>query len=270
MPILNEVLTNTHKLLIKVAPCQTADALYGEMPDDDDDHDVVMQAACDLVGAFGRVMGQHFAQYLPQFLPPIVDFAKSSRPATDRAMSVGCLSEIAQELQGAIADHWQSVFLPVLLASLGDEDDNVKRNAAFCAGICAENLRERIAGDYQNILQQIGLIFSMHVEHSDATAACIDNAAAAVARMIMASPTHVPMSQVLPVMLKALPLKTDMSENETIYKCLLGLLQMKHPDMMANAGEVSRIFTEACREGSSVENDIQNQLRAALQTLNAQ
>ena len=120
------------------------------------------------------------------------------------------------------------------------------------------------------ILQQLGNIFSLDASSSDATAACVDNAAAAVARMIMASPTHVPMSQVLPVFLRALPLKTDMTENETVYKCLLGLLQMNHPDAVSQKAELKRIFTEASQEGSQVSEELRAKLKGALTTLNAQ
>lgn len=273
LPVLNECLTATHELLVKRAPCQTADGLYGEYPDDDDDHDVVMQAACDLVGAYGRVLGQQFAPYLPQFLPAILDYAKSSRPSSDRSMAVGCLSEIAQEVEGAIGDHWSSVFFPCLVAALQDPDDNVKRNAAFCTGVCAEHLRERIANDYPTLLHHLGPIFQLSESSgsSDATAACTDNASAAVSRMIMACPAQVPLGQVLPVLLSALPLKTDMTENETVYKCLLGLLNNRtHPDVQANVMEMKRIFQQACQPDSSVEEEIQTQLRTALQTLNAQ
>ena len=270
IPVANDVLSNTHTILTKQANCQVADGMYGEMPDDDDEHDVVMQAACDLVGSFGRVMGRHFAPYLSQFLPAICEYAKSSRPPNDRSMAVGCLSEIAQELEDSIFDHWETVFRPVTLAALGDEDDNVKRNAAFCVGMCCEHLRERISGDYQTILQQLGNIFTLDASSSDATAACVDNAAAAVARMIMASPTHVPMSQVLPVFLRALPLKTDMTENETVYKCLLGLLQMNHPDAVAQKAQLKRIFTEACQEGSQVEEELRAKLQGALTALSSQ
>lgn len=268
VPVANECLTALHAIFMKTAPCQTADAMYGELPDDDDDHDGVMQAACDLVGAICRVMGAHFAQYLPQFLPAICEYAKSSRPPSDRSMAVGCMSEIAQELEGAIAEHWQSVFLPCILSGLADPEDTVRRNAAFCAGVCCEHLREQITGDYQAILQQLSPIFGLNVnEGSDATAACIDNAAAAVARMIMASPSHVPMSQVLPVLLRALPLKTDMTENETVYTCLLGLLHMNQPDALANASEIRRVFMEACSENSKVDDELKGKLHAALQTL---
>lgn len=57
----------------------------------------------------------------------------------------------------------------------------------------------------------------------------VDNAAAAVARFIMAAPAAVPMEQVLPVFLSALPLKADRSENEAVYTCILGLIHMRHP-----------------------------------------
>jgi hypothetical protein len=269
-PVANELLEITHSLLNKTAACQEADQMYGEQPDDDDDHDVVTQAACDLVGGFCRVMGAQFAPFLPQFLPAICEYGKSSRPPNDRSMSVGCLSEIAQELEGSIAEHWKSVFLPAVLAGLADADDNVKRNSAFCAGVCCEHLHETAAGDFQNILQVMGPIFSLSATDNDSSAACMDNAAAAVARMIMASPTHVPLPQVLPAFLRVLPLKTDMSENDTVYSCLLGLLQMNHPDMLANVTELKRIFNEACQEGSKVDDETKHRLQQTLQTLNAQ
>jgi hypothetical protein len=270
-PLAGDLMGAAHALLTKAAPCYAEDALLqGELPDDDDDHDGVMQAACDLVAAFCRVMGQHFVQYLPQFLPPICEYGKFSRPPSDRSMSVGCLSEIAQELEGGIAEYWKPVFLPAVLAGLSDEDDaGVRRNAVFCAGVCCEHLKEAAAGDYPALLQRIGPLFSLDAAQSsdDAAAACVDNAAAAVARMIIACPTHVPLSQVLPVLLRALPLKTDMTENETVYSCLLGLLQANQPDLLANAAEVRRVLGDASSDGSPVDDELKARLSAALRAM---
>lgn len=267
VPIANQCMSNTHDLLTKVAPCQAAEELYGEHPEDDDDHDIVTQAACDLVGGFCRVMGAQFAQYLPQFLPAVCDYAKSSRPPRDRSMAIGWLSEVAQELEGGMFDYWQPVFLPAILAGLGDPSEDVKRNAAFCAGVCCENLRERVTDVYPQILQALEPLFQMDSSSGDSAAACVDNAAACVSRMIMASPTHLPMPQVLPALLKLLPLKTDMTENETIYTCLLGLLQMNQPDALAQKAELRRIFTEATAAGSKVEPEVQEKLKQALPAL---
>jgi hypothetical protein len=267
LSVANDCLSFTHELLMKSAPCQASEEFLGEAPEDDDDHDVVTQAACDLVGAFCRVMGSQFVQYLPQFLPAVCEYAKSSRPPRDRSMAIGWLSEVAQELEGSIFEHWQSVFLPATLAGLGDPSEEVKRNAAFCAGICCEVLKERIAGDYQQILQGLEPLFGLDVSSGDSIAACVDNAAACVARMIMTQPSSVPMPQVLPAFLRLLPLKTDMTENETIYNCLLGLIQVGHPEAMAQKAELQRIFTETVSAGSKVDQEIQAKVTQAAPAL---
>lgn len=174
-PVANDCLTGAFNLLSRQAPCQGAEELYGEGFDDDDDHDDFMTSVCDLVGSFGRVMGPHFLQYLPQFLPPICAYAKTSRPPSDRAMAMGCLGELAQELEGGIKDHWQTVFLPAILAGLADPDDNVKRNAAFCAGVCCEGLGDAIAAQYPQLLQVISPIFSSDPNQGESAAAALDS-----------------------------------------------------------------------------------------------
>lgn len=280
-PVVNDALANTHDLLSKNAPCQQADELYGELPDDDDDHDVFMQAACDLVGAFGRVMGDHFAPYLPQFLPAIMQFAKPSRPASDRSMAVGCLSEIAQELSGPCwQEHWKTCFLPGILQGLQDEDENVNRNAAFLAGIACEQLKELAGPDFAAILQSLGPILAKAPQAqqaiatqqgvpSEAVLACMDNSAAAVARMIMASPNHIPsMEQVVPVFVRGLPLMVDMTENETVYNCLFALLNMKHPALEAD--QVQRVLSLAAAPESKVDDELKGRLAQALQSLSSQ
>ncbi|KAL7465987.1 hypothetical protein ACHAXS_006283 [Conticribra weissflogii] len=266
-PVANDCLENTFNLLSKQAPCQLTeyDEEFGE--EDDDDHDSFMTSVCDLIGSFARVMGQHFVQYLDKFLPAICFYAKSSRPPSDRSMAIGCIGELAQELGEGIAPHWDSVFFPASIAGLGDSDYSVKRNAAFCIGVSCEGLKERITSQYSVILTALSPLFSMDASQSDTTAACIDNAGAAVARMIMTSPANVPMAQVLPVLLRSLPLKNDMTENETVYNCLMGLLQMQQPDLLANKQELARVFTEAVSEESKVDDELKEKLKLALQSL---
>eukprot|EP00957_Ditylum_brightwellii_P172391 13124514-Ditylum_brightwellii.AAC.1 len=53
-PVASDCLENTHALLTKTAPCQRGEEMYGDIPDDDDDHDSFMTSVCDLVGAYGR------------------------------------------------------------------------------------------------------------------------------------------------------------------------------------------------------------------------
>lgn len=266
--VANDCLENTYAILAKEAPCQQLEDYGEEFGDEDDDHDSFMTSVCDLVGSFGRVMGQHFVQYLPKFLPAICAYAKSSRPPSDRSMAIGCLGELAQELESGISDHWSNVFYPAAIAGLADSDDSVKRNAAFCIGVSCEGLGESITSQYGTMLQALSPLFGVDVNEGDTAAACVDNASAAIARMIKTSPSHVPMAQVIPVLLKALPLKNDMTENETVYSCLFGLLQQNQPDLLANKHELSRVFGEAASEASKVDDELKEKLKLALQSLN--
>ena len=54
--------------------------------------------------------------------------------------------------------NWSSAFFPCILATIGDsENDNVQRNAAFCAGVSVEALKDRISiQDCQTLLQGLG------------------------------------------------------------------------------------------------------------------
>jgi importin-4 len=267
MPVAQSCMECSHDLLTKNAPCQVSDEFYEDAPEEDDDHDIVTQAACDLVGGFCRVMGAQFSQYLPTYLPVVCEYAISSRPPRDRSMAIGWLSEVAQEMEGAIFEHWQGVFLPAVMAGLSDPSEDVRRNAAFCAGVCCEHLREQVVDAYPQILSGLEPLFALDPASSDSAAACMDNVAACVARMMMACPNNLPMSQVLPAFLKLLPLKTDMTENETVYTCLLGLLQMNHPDAVAQRVEIKRIFSEALSNESKVDEEIKEKLKQALPVL---
>ena len=267
--VANDCLENTYAILAKEAPCWQNE--YGddeEFGDEDDDHDSFMTSVCDLIGSFGRVMGQHFVQYLPKFLPAICFYAKTSRPPSDRSMAIGCLGELSQELESGIAPHWQDVFYAASIAGLADSDNSVKRNAAFCIGVSCEGLGESITSQYETLLTALSPLFSVDVSEGDTAAACVDNACAAVARMIKTSPSNVPMGQVIPALLKHLPLKNDMTENETVYNCLFGLLQQNQADLMANKVELSRVFAEAASDESQVDDELKEKLKLALQSLN--
>lgn len=249
------ILEASHKILIKASPCQVPSPLFELVDEDDVDFTVIVDAACSVLVSFAKIQGPQFAQYLNQFLPPIIEYTKPSQSPSERSSALGCMGDLASELESAILPHWPTVFLPICLESLADSHTEVRRNAAFTVGTCCEHLQQSASGDYHRILQALSPLFS----ETDAPGT-VDNAAAAIARMIMASPQHVtPMEQILPVLCKALPLKQDMDENEVVYKCLTGLLQMKHPAV--DKAELSRIFTAACAPESKVDAEIQAKLR---------
>jgi hypothetical protein len=57
----------------------------------------------------------------------------------------------------------------------------------------------------------------------------LDNATAAVCRMIVAGASLIPLPQVLPALLKYVPLRKDFQENEAVYKCIFELVKSANP-----------------------------------------
>lgn len=260
--VVNDCLGNTLLLLKKEAPCQGTIESNGIDDEVDDDHMSFMSSVCDLVGTFAKVMGSFMVPYLASFLQPLVtNFMKSSCPIDDRSMAIGCLGELAQELGKGITDYWTSVFLPAIETGLADEGIHVKRNAAFCAGVCCEHLGDSINMFYPKLLHALHPLFLIDDENSDWSAAK-DNAAAAVARMIIACPNSVPLIHVMGPFLKALPLKSDTSENEVVYNCLMGLISMNRPELQGYGPEIQRIVTEVLNdENNDVNDDLRSKLR---------
>ena len=80
-------------------------------------------------------------------------------------------------------------------------------------------------------MQAISPLFGMEMSvGNNSSATCVDNDAAAMSHMIVASPNDVSLETVLPVTLKNLLLKNDMTANEMVYKCMLGLIEMNNAD----------------------------------------
>lgn len=47
-----------------------------------------------------QVIGPSFSESFDVFLPSVMRYAKGSRPASDRAMAVGCLAEVFECIGG--------------------------------------------------------------------------------------------------------------------------------------------------------------------------
>jgi hypothetical protein len=92
-----------------------------------------------------------------------------------------------------------------------------------------------------DVLQALHPLFGLPPTE-DGSAETIDNATAAVARLVMALPAAVPMAVVLPVFLQHLPLKADQCENPTVYKCLHQLVHLGYPDLTTHVGSILGVY----------------------------
>jgi len=228
------------QLLRESAPCQqksseVPEAGGGEDGDDDDedgDHDhELMDAVADLVGGFAKALGPQFAQMAGDVLNVMAKYAKANRPASDRAMAIGCFAEVLEFMGPQAAAPLVPTVAPSIQAGLSDASPSVRRNAAFAAGVLAQTAPEQLAPHFPALLTALHPLFQDTGVEQDF--ALRDNAVAAAARMMVANLSAVPTAAVLPVYLGSLPLRADFSENNTVYGCVAYLLEARHPDVLA-------------------------------------
>ncbi|RVE58956.1 hypothetical protein OJAV_G00199280 [Oryzias javanicus] len=230
---LKEICSVIREVLTKKTPCQGGD------PDDADDEDQQAEFDAMLQEFAGEgipllassVPADQFSPFLNDLLPLIMSKAKSSCTVADRSFSIGTIGEILHALSNApggrgVAGRLSNRLLPVLVAGVKDSDAEVRNNSVFGLGCLAEAAGPIVVSDYPTMLS----VFSnMLVKESDQRV--IDNLCAALCRMIMSNISAVPLKQVLPALVDRLPLKKDMEEYKTVFKCL-NMLYKHSPDMI--------------------------------------
>lgn len=238
-PYTSELVEATLMLLKEESACQQAES-DSDIDDDDAEHDeVLMDAVSDLLPAFAKSMGSHFAPIFSKLFEPLMRFTRSSRPPQDRTMVVACLAEVAMDMGSPIAGYIDTV-IPLVLKELASSEATNRRNAAFCVGELCKNGGETALKYYGELLRGLYPLFG----ESEPDDAVRDNAAGAVARMIMVHPETIPLNQVLPVFLKVLPLKEDHEESMAVYSCICNLVLSSNPQILSLVPELVNLFAE--------------------------
>jgi len=125
-----------------------------------------------------------------------------------------------------------------------------------------EHGRETTVNYYPQILQKLAPLFA----NTKAIPNIMDNACGAVARMLLTFPQQLPLDQVLPVFLKALPLKKDFEENKTVYNSIFQLFRSQNTTVMSNLPLVLTLFAKVLGS-EDVEQEIQIEIINMLKTL---
>uniref|UniRef100_A0A5B6Z7Y9 Importin-4 n=1 Tax=Davidia involucrata TaxID=16924 RepID=A0A5B6Z7Y9_DAVIN len=238
-PYMPRLVEATLVLLREESACQQAESDC-EIDDDDAEHDeVLMDAVSDLLPAFAKSMGCHFAPIFAKLFEPLMKFTRASRPLQDRTMVVACLAEVAQDMGAPIAGYIDAV-MPLVLKELASPVATNRRNAAFCVGELCKNGGESTLKYYSDILRGLYPLFG----ESEPDDAVRDNAAGAVARMIMVHPESIPLNQVLPVFLKVLPLKEDHEESMAVYSCVCNLVLSSNPQILCLVPDLVNLFAQ--------------------------
>ncbi|KAL5219275.1 hypothetical protein ABZP36_019959 [Zizania latifolia] len=237
-PYITRLAEATLVLLRQESCCQQVES-DGEDDGDIDHDEVLMDAVSDLLPAFAKVMGSYFDPIFAKLFDSLMKFAKSPHPPQDKTMVVATLAEVAQEMGAPISAYVDKI-MPLVLKELASSEATNRRNAAFCVGEICKNGGAAALKYYGDILHGLHRLFA----DSEPDHAVRDNAAGAIARMIMVQPQSIPLNQVLPVFIKALPLKEDHEESMVVYSCVCNLLLSSHPQILPLVPDVITAFAQ--------------------------
>lgn len=216
---LEDIAENLLEIFQKKSICQQSfdDGDYDEEDDDLESESLLISSAGDLVAALCETVGPNFSNYFKVYLPLITKYYKPTKTQAERSMAVGCLGECIGGIKTAVTPFTETL-LPIFTKACHDEDELVRSNAAFALGTLTLYTQVDLSEHYPTLLSALSPLFSNQTIPNT-----VDNAAGAVARLILAHPDAVPLDQVLPTFTAALPLKADFEENVPVFDCIFAL-----------------------------------------------
>jgi importin-4 len=162
--------------------------------------------------------------------------------------------------------------LELFYQALSDEEAEVQCNAAFAAGLLVENSEIDLSLQYLQLLAALRPLFVVSPEASSAKWKSHDNAAGAVARLIIRNTSAVPLEQVLPVLFDALPLRHDFLENTPVFKAIFHLFRVNaqalHPFVDKLLGVFAHVLDPSAPE--QITDEIRAELIQLVGALNAE
>ncbi|OQS01922.1 importin [Thraustotheca clavata] len=261
-PYFQQIGTIAQAILTHSHICQDGNDEASEHDDEEDDEDIeggsVLDNLTELLGSMAKCFGPSFDQLWSSLFPFVLQYANGPHPDKDRASIIGCFGEVLPEVQNI---QYVPQVLPLMIKACAGENTSMQRNSAFAIGMLVKMSGANLASQYLQLLQALHPLFESEDE------GVVDNAASAVAKMIMAHGEAVPLDAVLPVFLKALPLKADFTETESVFTCLLGLLQAQNPAVLNSMPQVASIFAQSLKEDSDVDEEVQVKIRGCVKWL---
>jgi hypothetical protein len=263
-------------------------ALCQQDPDQDDEDvapeyqaeydSVLISSAGDLVAAVANALGADFQPAFQKFYPLIARYyvslyhftsvdiylrflKKKNRSLSDRSSAIGCLAEIISGLKGAITPHTLPL-AELFHKALADEEAEVLSNAAFATGLLVENSDVDLSAQYTPILAALRPLFNVDDNSSGPRLNAKDNAAGAVARMIVRNVNALPLDSVLPIFINALPLKTDYLENRPVFRALFHLFRVNGAALYPYMDRLLQVF--AIVLDPSAPDQVGDEIRAEL------
>lgn len=167
---------------------------------------------------------------------------------------------------------WTENLFELFYRALADEEAEVQSNAAFASGMLIEHSEMDLSQQYAVLLGGLRPIFAVS---SDAPAARLnarDNAAGAVARLIVRNTSAIPLEHVLPVLVDALPLKNDPLENRPVFRAIFHLFNTNPQAIVPYLDKLLVVFAYVLDpiQDEHIGQEMREELLNLIRTLNAQ
>lgn len=221
---------------------------------EDEEHDcIVIDEAVDAVAAVARALGpKYFQFYATSVMKHVSRFLKPSRSSMDRCMAIGFYADIADAMGEAFAEFVRPTIETALACARETGSDDVRRNGIHACGMYVLKCPAATRPFVPHILTAIQGILATPRGGSASCEAAIDNAAAALARVMQVAPDAVPMQIAIPALAGILPLRDDFAEAGTILTVLLSALQNDAPPAVACAPQIVSACAHALQPEGSV------------------
>ena len=161
--------------------------------------------------------------------------------------------------------------LELFYRGLGDPDAEVRSNSAYATGLLVEYSEVDLSPQYLPLLAALRPLFSASPDESSSELNARDNAAGAVARLLIRNSAAVPIDQVLPVFIGALPLKNDLLENRPVFRALFLIFrlnaQVLHP-YMERLLQVFAYVLDPNTEEDQIDEEVKAELVSLIALLN--
>ncbi|XP_058803486.1 importin-4-like [Phymastichus coffea] len=236
---------------------QCQDQEYGEDDDDGEaEHDeLLFEYAGQVLVNYGRsVPNDDFALCFKDVLPMFLKRLKRHHSESQRSYSIGTIAECLP-LLGNQVPAFAHQFFPAFIKLANDSSAEVRSNAIFALGELAFFGKEHIYSHYPQILQALSGLIS-----HERSAQARDNIIGAIARLIITNHTIIPIEQVFPVFISHLPLKEDLEENKTVYKCVLVLYRNGHAILRPHIPTLLKVALDIF-ENKASDNEVKSIVR---------
>lgn len=152
--------------------------------------------------------------------------------------------------------------LQLATAALNDEDPEVQSNAAYFIGTLTSSSGQDLSSQYGTIFASLQNLFNLKNDKKESYRAR-DNACGAVARMIMKNRAAVPVEQVLPGVVSALPLTQDFEPYTPLFECFFRLASENDQTLVNSLDALLPVFSKVLQDQTNAKDEISRPLASS-------